>query len=375
MIVKQILTAAIPFILGLCASLRADTVILKSGEKVEGKILSETDAEVTISVQVTATIKDDRVIKRDEIAKVEKVQPDEEAWALIANLAPGNESLERDEYDRVKAALNYFTGTFPKSAHAPLAQSRLDQFTSEHIRVNMGEVKLNGQWLGKEKVKEEQIQIGGRILLNRMKRATTAGQLTDAMVIFDQLEKGFGGSASFPDAVELARRVLATLFQVVEQRQAQYKRRIEDEKQRLKTAKGAELAQLDALIKKEQATTEATLAAIERTGVKWLPLQPVNARSLTALATRVTSETTRLNALPVEKMQESVKAAEEAEKAFYGGNFDGAEKLLRDATSAWSANEFAKRFTEELNTMRKQPIDPPQFDKRTLVKDETRGIQ
>lgn len=355
MIVKRIFAATLPLIFSICASLHADTVTLKSGDKVEGKILSETDAEVTISVQVTATIKDERVIKRDAIAKVDKVQPDEEAWALIANLAPGTESLERDEYDRAKAALGYFTTTFPKSAHAQLAQTRLDQFTAEHLRVNMGEVKLNGQWLGKEKVQEEQIQIGGRILLNRMKRATSAGQLTDAMAIFDQLEKGFAGSASFPEAIELGRRVLPSLSQAIEQRQVQYKRRIEDEKMRLKNSKGTELAQLDALIKKEQANTEATLAAIERSGVKWLPLQPVNARSLAALLTRVISESTRLAALPIDKMKESIKAAEAARTAMAVGDFDGAEKLLRDATSAWSANELAKRLQTRLADARKPP--------------------
>ncbi|MEO6741052.1 MAG: PTPDL family protein [Chthoniobacteraceae bacterium] len=340
-------------ILCLCAALRADTVILKSGDKLEGKILGETDTEVTMSVQVTATIKDERVIKRDTIEKIEKVQPDEEAWAQIANFAPGSESLERDEYDRVKAALSYFTGTFPKSAHAQIAQSRLDQFSTEQIRVGMGEVKLNNQWLGKEKVREEQIQIGGRILLNRMKRAAAAGQFPDAMANLDQLEKNFLGSASYPEAVDLGRRVLPSLKAAVEQRQAQLKRRADDEKQRLTTSKGVEHDQLEALIKKETASTEATITAIERSGVKWLPLQPANARSMTALASRVSSETSRLNGLPVEKMRESVKAAEEAEKALSTGNFDGAEKALRDATSAWSANELAKRLQTRLTDAKK----------------------
>ncbi len=352
--VKRFLSATLP-VLTLCASLRADTVILKSGDKVEGKILSETDAEVTMSVQVTATIKDERVIKRSEIDKVEKVQPDETAWALIANFMPGAESLERDDYERVKAALGSFTGSFPQSSHAQVVQKRLDEFTAESVRVNLGEVKLNGQWMSKEKVQEEQIQIGGRILLNRMNRAAGAGQLTEAMAIFDQLEKGFVGSASYPESVELARRVLPPLSQTVEQRNIQYKRRVEDEKQRLKNSKGAELAQLDALIKKEVATTEATLAAIERSGAKWLPLQPVNARSLTSLASRVTSESSRLAALPIEKMKESIKAAEEARNALAVRDFDGAEKSLREASSAWSANELAKRLQTKLTEAKKAP--------------------
>ena len=148
-----------------------------------------------------------------------------------------------------------------------------------------------------------------------MKRAVAAGQLTEAMAIFDQVEKGFPGSASYPETVELCRRVLPAIKAAVEQRQAQLKRRVEDEKKRLTTAKGAEHAQLDAMIKKERATTEATIAANDRAGVKWLPLYPANERSLAALASRVTSETTRLNGLNTGKMEESITATETAERA------------------------------------------------------------
>ena len=351
-------SAVLSAILCLCMSLFADTVTLKSGEKLEGKILSETDAEVTMSVQVSATIKDERVIKREEIATVDKVQPDEVAWAAIANFVPGTESLERDEYDRIKTALGYFTTTFPKSPHAALAQSRLDQFISEQVRVSVGEVKLNGQWLPKDKVQEERVQIAGKILLNRMKRAAAAGQLSEAMANFDQMEKGFPGSLSFPEGVELARRVLPSLSAAVEQRQAALKRQLDDEKQRLTTSKGAEHAQLEALLKQEHARTEATLAASERAGVKWLPLQPANDRSLTSLLSRVNSETTRLNALRVEKMQDSARLAQEGAAALSAGNLDAAEKALRDASSAWPENELAKRAQAKLADAKKAATAP-----------------
>ena len=351
--VKRITALVLPVLLCLCAALRADTVILKSGDKLEGKILSETDAEVTMSVQVSATIKDERVIKREEIEKVLKVQPEEEAWVALGNLVPGTESLERDDYERVKTALQYFITSFPQSGYATVAKERLEKFTAEQKRVESGEVKLDGQWLSREKVQEGRVQVGGHILLNRMKRAAGAGQLTDAMANFDQLEKNFRGSASYPDAVELGRRVLPPLKTAVEQRQAQLKRRMDDEKLRLTTSKGAEHEQLDALIKKETATTEANIAAAERAGVKWLPLQPANVRSLTALLSRVTSESARLNGLPTEKMHESAKAAEEAATALSTGRLETAEKALQSAISAWPENELAKRTQLKLADAKK----------------------
>lgn len=346
--VLRFLIAALPFILCVSASLRADTVVLKSGEKVEGKILKETDTEVTVSVQVTATIKDERVIRRDEIQTMEKVALDEEAWAPLAAVTLGNESLERDEYGRAITALQYFVKSFPESTHATLAKQRLDQFFAEEKRVYAGEVKLDGKWLSKDQVQEERVQVAGRILLNRMKHAASAGQLTEAMAIFDQIEKGFPGASGYPDAVELARSILPLLKVAVEQAEARLKQNTEDKKQRLATSKGAEHAQLDALIKQENARTDAIIAAAEHAGVKWLPLQPAMDRSLKALASRTASEGQRLNGMKTDKMHESVEASEKAAAKLSVGKFDDADKALSDATSAWPANELAKRLRVKL---------------------------
>jgi hypothetical protein len=351
--VNRIAILAFPLLLCLAAVLRADTVILKSGDKLEGKILNETDTEMTISVQVTATIKDERVVKKADIDKVLKVQPDVEAWTPLGGLAPGADSLERDDYVRISAALQYFVTSFPESAFAAPAKEKMAAFAAEQKRVEEGEMKLNGQWLSKEQVVEERAQIGGRILLNRMKRAAAAGQLTEAMVVFDQFGSGFTGSASYPDAVELARQILPSLKAAVTQRQEQYKRGVEDEKKRLLNAKGTERTQLEALLKNERAKADATVAAAEKAGVKWPPLQPVTERSLTSLASRTTSEMARLNGVRTEKMKESVKSAELGASALANGDVEGAEKALREASGAWNENELAKRLLAKVADIKK----------------------
>ena len=344
---------AIAALISLGAGLRADTVILKSGEKVEGKVLSETETELTVSVQITPTIKDDRVIKKSDVDKIEKVMPDEQAWAPLEAVAPGRDSLEIADYDRVISMLGYFLGSYPKSAHAKVAQERLELFQIEQKRVERGDVKMDGEWLNKDKVQEERIQIAGHILLNRMKAHAYAGRSIETLLVFDQLEKNFGGSASYPDAVLLARKILAALKPVVEQQQARLKRKAEDDKVRLKTAQGAEKIQLEALLKAEQAKNEAAVTAVEKSGAKWLPLQPATERSMASLLSRTTSETTRLNGLPVEKMAQSIKFAETAAADLSGGKFAEAEKDLSDAGSAWSANELIGRLKKKLADAKK----------------------
>ncbi len=58
------LSVGVAALLGLSFStcnLLADAVVIKGGERIEGKILSETDTEVTIQYQISASIKDDRL--------------------------------------------------------------------------------------------------------------------------------------------------------------------------------------------------------------------------------------------------------------------------------------------------------------------------
>ena len=173
-----LLSLSIGLLLCLTQGVRGDTVILKSGEKFEAKVLSETATEITISVQVTASIKDERVIKKADIDRIEKVKPDEVAWAALAGIEPGPDSLEAEEYQRVVAALEYFQVTFPESPQLPVVKQRLVKFQEEQRRVQEGQMKMNGEWLSKERVQEERIQIGGRILFNRMQRSAAGGRST-----------------------------------------------------------------------------------------------------------------------------------------------------------------------------------------------------
>ena len=47
----------------------ADIVVLKTGEKVEGKVISETDQQVTMEVKISAGVTDERIIPRAQVER------------------------------------------------------------------------------------------------------------------------------------------------------------------------------------------------------------------------------------------------------------------------------------------------------------------
>ncbi len=344
---------AVPALALLATSGWADTVILKSGDKVEGKILSETDAELTLEVKITASIKDERVLKKADIEKIEKIQPDEEAWAGIKGISLGSESLDPGDYSGAVNLLGAFISQFPQSAHSAEAKDKLAKLEEEKKRVDAGEMKLDGKWLSAAEVQEERVQISGRILLSRMKRLAAAGQYVEAMNVFAAIEKSFGGSAAFPDAVVLARQTAPLLKAAAEQRLTQLKQLVEQNKARLANTQGADRVQLEAMQKQQQAATEATVAAAERSGVLWPPLSPANERSINALISRAGGETSRLAGQQVEKMHQSVQAAQAAQAALDAGDIAKADVSLKEASSAWSNNEFIKRLQLKLAEQQK----------------------
>jgi hypothetical protein len=356
MLKPRLSLSALAALLGLAVAGFADTVTLKSGEKLEGRILNESDTEVTIEVPVTASIKDQRVIKKSDVDKIDKVQPDLEAWAGLKNLGVGPESQDSADYQRAINLLNGFVTQFPQSAHAAEAKTKLSQLQEEQKRVETGELKLGGNWMTANEVKEERVQISGRILLGRMKAHATAGQLVEAMNVFDAIEKNANGSASYPDAVVLARQILPVLKNAAEQRKEQVKAQADERKRRLQNVQGADRQQLEAMQKKQVAQTDALVTSYEKSGVKWLPLNPANEKSLTLLSSKATSTLGVIGRHNVERMKESIQATDRAKAAVEKPDGIAADAALKEATSAWGQNEMIKRLQPKVTEAKEKAL-------------------
>ncbi len=331
-------------ICGLLATSLADTVTLKSGEKIEGRILNETDTEVTIEVAVTASIKDQRAIKKADVEKIDKAQPDLEEWANLKNISLGEESLDPADYQRSINLLNSFVTQYPQSAHAAEAKKKVAALQEEQKRVDAGEMKIGGKWLTADEVKEEKVQITGRALLARMKAYAQKGQLPEAMNAFDAIEKSAAGSASFPDAVLLARQIAPTLKGAADQGRIQLKAQMDERKRRVANAPAAEKAQVETIQKQQQLQTETYITNLEKAGVKWFPLTPATDKSLSALSSRAGGLVQTLNQHNIQRMRDSIAATDRAREALEKNDVAAAEKALTDANGAWAKNEYILRL-------------------------------
>ncbi|MEC7222883.1 MAG: hypothetical protein VXW02_01300, partial [Verrucomicrobiota bacterium] len=60
----------------LCNYLSADSITLKNGTVLEGKIVEENPQSITIEYKVTKSINDLKTVNRSDIAKIEKEPED-----------------------------------------------------------------------------------------------------------------------------------------------------------------------------------------------------------------------------------------------------------------------------------------------------------
>jgi hypothetical protein len=344
----------------LCASAFADTIILKSGEKLEGKVVGETPTELTVEVKISAGITDLTKIAKNTVAKIEKEQLDEVAWQPLKNIKLGANSLPSAQYDVVMRPLQNFVGDFPTSSHKAEAETIIASFAEEKKRVDAGEVRMGQKWLSKAEVEKERYQINATLAYQYMRGQVTAGDLVGALNSFEQIEKNFNGARIYPDAVDTAKSTLAGLKTVVDRAQQTYKLQQAEFETGVTNAVEPQKSELIAARQREIAQGEAAVAAADRAGLKWPPLMLRSEKTISVLAEKIPAETERLAGMEVAKMRESIKVAEAAKKQIADKKVEPAEESLRKAEDLWNTNEIVKQLRPELETLRATASAEPQ---------------
>ncbi len=336
----------------LCLNGFADTVTLKSGEKLEGKITSESATGLTMDVRISAGITEPRTISKTDVAKVETVQPDDLAWPTIKTLKLGINSMPLSAYESAIRALKSFINEFPKSSRIAEAQKILAEFEEEKRRVDAGEAKLEGAWISKEEAERERYQIRSNIAFSYMKEQSTRSDSIGALNTFDVIELQFAGSRIYPDAVELAVRILNPLKLEVARRQSNLLIDVAEREKGMALASVLKRAELQAIYDREQAQADAAMVAADRNGIKWPPLMIKSEKNLAYIAAKIPDDLVRLGALDLASMRQSLLETDVARGLLLKKEFDAADAKLTSANRLWPANELTMRLQADLGIAR-----------------------
>jgi hypothetical protein len=155
---------AILLFLGPPVPLKADTLTLKSGDVLEGQIISETETQIEIHVSLYhGTIFATRQVDKSDIQSIvhETVEQKQEK-AVYASLAKytlnPNQELTKDQYAAGIAAFEKFQAKFTNSAATAEISKRLADWQTEAGNVASGKVKFASAWMTPEEKKVQAAQ-------------------------------------------------------------------------------------------------------------------------------------------------------------------------------------------------------------------------
>jgi len=348
-------------LLVLVAAARADWVELKSGQRVEGTISAITAESIVINAPTSMPgIMEPKTIPRDEVVEFKKMgdagtlgSADDIAFAGATKDLPPMTATDATIYENIlETRIRPFLKEYAYSKHTAEARKFAAQLEAEKKRVLAGEIKVDGQWFSAAESAANPVETSGRVQLGLMKQAASP---SEALVIFEKLEKQYLGSSAYPEAVELARKRVADLQRELPGAQARQRQRQAEQQQGITLAREDNRSVLQQALAQEQAATKARVNALKQSGIKWLPLLP-DENTLAELSTTATAESARLAKLDTTAMRAGIAAAKQATDQAAAGNTAAAKASLAEAQKLWPA--YAQLATIR-QTVERPPVNTP----------------
>lgn len=194
----------------LCTALHADTIVLKSGEKHTGRVISENSTSYLFEIDVTNSIKDELRIPKDDVKLIIKESIESKDFKLVASMVPVRDLQPATAYpERIKITKT-FIRKFPKSEYNETVNKILTTLESEYNTIIDGGIKLDGQLISRQDKEANAYDIDARRLLLDIQRYAATRRYTQALRKWEVLQSDYRNSTSFKSAIPIAKRIIYT---------------------------------------------------------------------------------------------------------------------------------------------------------------------
>ena len=259
----------------------ADTIVLKSGTKYKGKVISEDTESYLVEIHYSKTIKDERRIPKADVKEIIKDAKDAAAIEKVRTTVPVPSLLPARAYDTRIVLANDFLAKFPGSKHTKEVQKILATLKKEQTVIKNGGLKIEGQLITASDVEANAYDIHARILLIEMKQLAAQGRNLPAMRKWETLKIEYPHAQAYANSITLANRTvnayrteLTQLLNTLETRKTKRKSTLESLNQ------GDRQRTLD-LLQKKSSKHEALVQKEERElRLRWLTTDPFHKKSL-----------------------------------------------------------------------------------------------
>lgn len=337
----------------LCLSLAAyaDTFVLKDGSKLEGKILREEDGSYVVEVQVTKTIKDERVISKADVVSVSKEQPDLAVFEeKVSKLVPTPDGLGIEDYELRIRTVEKFLSENRGSSKTAEARRILDTLKSEANEVLAGGVKVDSRVIQPSEYRANAYEIDARIEAAKVKRLVEGQRLLEALRAFSAFDADFRNTQARSELLPLVKRAIQSYLAGISQSLANFDARAKERQTGLSRMSATDRRITENAIAEETAASEKRLKAEKDAKIGWVTTDPHFKPSLEETMNFGKQELTRITSSETAQAPDGGKAYRDALSKIHSSREKSA------ATAAISAARTAgvpQRYIDNLEAAAK----------------------
>jgi hypothetical protein len=253
----------------------ADTFVLKDGSTLEGKVLRQDPENYVVEVQVTKSIKDERVIPKADVASIKQEKLDLTAFdEKIAKLVPTPDALTAEEYSARIAAVEKFLVEHRGSDKSREAKAILATLKGEANEVLAGGVKTGGKIISPSDYRANAYDIDARIEAAKIKRLIDESRQLEALRAFSAFDADFRNTQSRGELLPLIKRVIGSYLAGISQSLTTFDARAKERQVGLSRMSSADRRNTEAALAEETASFEKRLKAEKDAKIGWVSTDP-----------------------------------------------------------------------------------------------------
>ena len=275
----------------------ADTIHLKDGTKLSGSILREEGDSYVVSVNVTRSIRDERVIPKADVAKIERAKLDLIAFEEIEKLLPVPDLTLESDYKKRIEAVEKFLEEHRGSSKSREARSILATLKEEAEQIGNGGIKYGGKVLPPAEYRANAYDIDAKIQENQIRALVKQGRFLEALRAFEKFDAEFRNTKAFADIIPLIKQVITSYSTSVDELLASYDKRVSDRELGLERMSSADRSVTSSAILEENATLEQRFKAEKDAKIGWVSVHPFCKPALEDTVSHARQELNRLSSL------------------------------------------------------------------------------
>lgn len=252
----------------------ADTFVLKDGTRIDGSIVSENDTSYVIEVQVTKSIKDERVISKEKIVKVEGEKKDITAFESISHFIPTPDALTAEEYAKRITGVEKFLKQYSDSPKTSQATAILKILKNEANEILAGGVKVNGKVISAAEYRANLLDIDAGIQEAKIRSLLKDGRYLEALRAFSAFDRDFKNTKARTALLPLITQTINGYLAQTSQALAGYESLIKQRGIELQRMKPDDRRQTQAALAEETVAFEKRLKAEKEAKVGWVSNNP-----------------------------------------------------------------------------------------------------